>query len=182
MPGLPRSSPPWMTRALLLARGRRRLPLTWPRATLSPRAGSTRAAGCADGHCSETGCPATARRTQARRTQLPALTALNPVFAARELCAAPASAWIRYVCGPRVAVPRGVGGQLRVGDAVRLSLGGGVAEHRGQEGFPGEPVHRAAGLRDDTGRAEDGAQQRDLPDSLAAPAAPQETPVPDDVE
>src|SRR5436190_10017993 len=39
---------------------------------------------------------------------------------------------------PRVVGPRGVGGQLGVGDAVRLSLGGGMAEYRSQEGFPGE--------------------------------------------
>jgi len=57
-----------------------------------------------------------------------------------------------------------------------------MAEYRSQEGFPGEPVHRAAGLRDDAGSAGDSAQERDLPDSLAPPAASQEAPILENVE
>src|SRR5580693_4659004 len=64
--------------------------------------------------------------------------------------------------------------QRGVGDAVCLSLSGGVAEYRGQEGLPGELVYRRVGVSGDAGRAGNGAQQRDLPDSLATPAPPQE--------
>ena len=51
-----------------------------------------------------------------------------------------------------------------------------------RKGFPGELVHRGAGTSDNAGCSGDGMQQRDLPDSLAAPAPSQQTPVLDHVE
>ena len=51
-----------------------------------------------------------------------------------------------------------------------------------RKGFPGELVHRGAGTSDNAGCSGDGMQQRDLPDSLPAPAPPQQTPVLDNLE
>ena len=63
------------------------------------------------------------------------------------------------------------------GDAVGLPLGGGVAEDRGQEGFPVQLVDGGGGVRHHGGGARDVAQQGDLADSLAASAPTQEVPV-----
>src|SRR5262245_21295138 len=62
------------------------------------------------------------------------------------------------------------GCQPCVGDAVRLALGGGMAEHLGQEEIPLEFVDGHGGMRDHGRRARDVAQQGDLAYSFAASA------------
>ena len=57
-----------------------------------------------------------------------------------------------------------------------------MAQDRGQEGFPVEPVHGCGRVRDHAGRAGDGAQEGDLPGSFAAAAPPQEVAILPDVE
>jgi hypothetical protein len=76
----------------------------------------------------------------------------------------------------------GVGCQPRTSDLVCSSLSGGMAQYRGQEGFPVEPVHGCGRVRDHAGRARDGAREGDLPDSFAAAAPPQEVAILPDVE
>src|ERR1700749_516556 len=93
----------------------------------------------------------------------------------------PVSSWARCVRGLRV-VACGIGREKGAGDGASLSLGGGVAEHRCQKGLPGELVHRGVGTGNNAGCSRHGMQQRDLPDSLPAPAPPQQTPVLDNVE
>jgi hypothetical protein len=56
------------------------------------------------------------------------------------------------------------------GQVARLPAGGSVAEDRGQERLPAEPVDGGRPARRDGGRARDGPQQRDLTDPTAPPA------------
>jgi hypothetical protein len=51
---------------------------------------------------------------------------------------------------------------------------GGVAEDGGQEWFPSQFIDRRVGNSDDTRRAGNGAQQRDLSHAFAAAAVPQQ--------
>src|SRR5262249_14295163 len=68
------------------------------------------------------------------------------------------------------------------GDTAGLLVGGGVAEHGGQEGLAVEPVHGCGRVRGDGGGTRDVAQQGNLSYAVAAPAPAQEMAVLLDIE
>src|SRR5947209_6014644 len=82
------------------------------------------------------------------------------------MTSSPAATSRRTPLRGRPAEPRG-------GDAVGLPPGRGVSEHRGQEEVAVQPVHGRGRAGDHGRRTGDGAQQRDLPYTLATvPARP----------